>query len=129
MRRRRGRESVESIEVNSANTTTLPGTLTSDLLRDDPEMHDLVQEFIDGLPGRIADLRQAQGRLDWDVLAKLAHQLKGAGGSYGYPDLSRLGAQMEEHFRAHSIGSFSHWMEQLEHLTGAARAGLQKNAG
>lgn len=110
--------------MNDASQATLPDRLTSILLRDDPDMLDLVAEFVNGLPARIADLRQAYARLDWDALTRLAHQLKGAGGSYGYPDLSRLGALMEADFRAHSATSFTTWMDRLGALAEAARAGL-----
>jgi HPt (histidine-containing phosphotransfer) domain-containing protein len=111
--------------VSSAQPVATPDKLVSDLLRDDPEMYDLVEQFVGGLPGRLSELRRAYEQLDWDGLTKLAHQLKGAGGSFGYPDVSGLAATMERHFRAHSVGSFSHWMEQLERLATAARAGLR----
>jgi HPt (histidine-containing phosphotransfer) domain-containing protein len=88
-------------------------------------MYDLVEQFVEGLSGRLYELRQAAEQLDWDRLTKLAHQLKGAGGSFGYPDLSGLAASMERHFRAHSIGDLRRWMEQLERLASAARAGLR----
>ncbi len=111
--------------MSFAEPSAAPDQLVSDLLRDDPEMYDLVEQFVDGLPGRLSELRRAYEQLDWDALTKLAHQLKGAGGSFGYPDVSGLAANMERNFRAHSIGSFKQWMEQLERLATAARLGLQ----
>jgi HPt (histidine-containing phosphotransfer) domain-containing protein len=111
--------------VSFPELTPAPDKLVSGLLRDDPEMYDLVEEFISGLPARLSELRRAYEQLNWDALTKLAHQLKGAGGSFGYPDLSGLAATMEQHFRAHSTGSFKQWMEQLDKLATAARAGLR----
>ena len=63
-------------------------------------------------------------QLDWDRLTTLAHQMKGAGGSYGYPDISQLGFVMEQGFRAHSAEDFVVWMKRLEQLYAAARNGL-----
>jgi HPt (histidine-containing phosphotransfer) domain-containing protein len=112
--------------VNVPGQTATPDRLVSDLLVDDPEMRDLVEEFVDGLTERVVEFRQAYEQLDWDQLAKLAHQLKGAGGSYGYPDLSQLGASMESEFRAHSADEFPTRMTRLENLINAACKGLQE---
>ena len=110
--------------MNHSHQNATPGRIVSALLADDPEMLDLVEEFVNGLTNRADNFRQAHQRLDWDRLTALAHQLKGAGGSYGYPDLSTLGATMESSFRIHSAEQFASWMEQLESLSAAARAGL-----
>jgi HPt (histidine-containing phosphotransfer) domain-containing protein len=96
----------------------------SDLLVDDPDMLDIVEEFVEGLETRLDEFRQAFEQLDWDHLTKLAHQLKGAGGSYGYAKLSNLARDMEAGFRACSAGQFVEWIAQFEKLIAAARAGL-----
>ena len=101
--------------------------IVSDLLRDDPEMYDLVEEFVGGLTDRVNEFRRAYERLDWNNLTTLAHQLKGAGGSYGYSELSKLCAQMETAFRAHSADDFTAWIGQLEQLIAAAHAGLHES--
>lgn len=103
----------------------IPDKLVSDLLADDPDVFDLVEEFVEGLSRRLNELRHAFEQQDWDSLTKLAHQLKGAGGSYGYADLSRLAKTMEGAFRIHSAERFEESMAQLEKLIAAARAGLQ----
>jgi HPt (histidine-containing phosphotransfer) domain-containing protein len=98
--------------------------LVSQLLIDDPELRDVVEEFVHGLPRRLAEMRAAYAQLDWELLRTLAHRLKGAGGSYGYPVLSQLAAEMERGFRSHCAGQFNTWASQLEQLSEAARAGL-----
>jgi len=113
--------------VSAQDNTTIPDKLISDLLADDPDMIDLVEEFVEALPSRIEELKQAYEQLDWDQLATLAHQLKGAGGSYGYPPLSSLGATMEQAFKQHSAEQFAEWLGQLEKLVAAAKAGLYAN--
>lgn len=110
--------------MSDQETNPAPEKLVSDLLADDPDMYDLVEEFVSGLAERIDELRHAYENLDWDTLAKLAHQLKGAGGSYGYPEVSGLGAKMEEAFRNHSGDQFDQWIKNMQHLIAAARAGL-----
>jgi HPt (histidine-containing phosphotransfer) domain-containing protein len=115
------------MSVNVSGQVTTPAKLVSALLADDPDLYDIVAAFVDGLAGRITELRQAYDRLDWDQLTILAHRLKGAGGSYGYPDLSTLGATMERSFRTQSADHFSTWIKQLEELSAAACAGLPAN--
>lgn len=99
--------------------------LVSELLREDPDLHDIIEEFVDGLSDRIVHLKQAFDELDWSQLKTLAHRLKGAGGSYGYPDISRLAARMEKDFGTRRSDSFEAQIRQLESLAAAAHAGLQ----
>lgn len=98
--------------------------LISELLVDDPDLREVVAEFVDGLDGRVRELQAAYEKLDWQMLGVLAHRLKGAGGSYGYPAMSTLGATMESAFKSQQPGEFKAWMEQLEQLVNAAKAGL-----
>ena len=111
--------------MSDSDKAAMPVKLVSEVLREDREIRDLVEVFVNGLADRAAELREAHQQLDWGRLARLAHQLKGAGGSFGYPDLSGLGATMEKAFRAGSAGQFETWMEQFAQLAIAARAGLQ----
>jgi len=99
--------------------------LVSELLREEPDLHDIVEDFVDGLSDRIVHLKQAFDELDWSQLKTLAHCLKGAGGSYGYPVISRLAAQMEKDFKNHRTNDFDTQIHQLESLAAAAHAGLQ----
>lgn len=105
---------------------SMPARLVSQLLEEDADLRDVVEEFVSGLDRRVVDFRTAYAAHQWDNLMRLAHQLKGAGGSYGYPELSQLGAQMESRFRAHDAADFEHWIQQLAALTQAAKAGLSQ---
>ena len=111
--------------MSAAERPAIPDKLVSALLVDDPDMFDLVERFVGGLEKCLDEFRQAFERLDWNCLAGLAHQLKGAGGSYGYAELSKLAREMEAGFRTHSATEFAEWMAEFEKLISAARAGLQ----
>ncbi|MFQ5698106.1 MAG: Hpt domain-containing protein [Myxococcota bacterium] len=62
----------------------------------DPDMMDLVQEFAAELPERIRMMEELLSRGDWEELQRLAHQLKGAGGGYGFPQITEVSARLEQ---------------------------------
>jgi HPt (histidine-containing phosphotransfer) domain-containing protein len=59
-------------------------------------MAELVEMFVDELPDRIEHLQQLLATADWDALGRLAHQMKGACGSYGFDQLTPLAARVEQ---------------------------------
>jgi CheY-like chemotaxis protein len=63
--------------------------------RDDPDMAGVIAEFVGQLPERLAQMGQAAAGGLWDVVRRLAHQLKGAGGSYGYACLTEAARALE----------------------------------
>ncbi len=54
--------------------------LVSSTLGDDPEVIDIVREFVRDLPERSSAIVRAAEAADIDTLRRLTHQLKGAGG-------------------------------------------------
>ena len=66
---------------------------------DEPEMAELIETFVTELPYRVARLEAALLDQDRETLASLAHQLKGAGGGYGFPKISVAAAQLESIIR------------------------------
>jgi diguanylate cyclase (GGDEF)-like protein len=63
---------------------------------------DLLQFFISGLEGRIRGLIESLGGLERGVpeseasLRRIAHSLKGSGGTYGFPEISEAAARAEK---------------------------------
>jgi len=60
-----------------------------------PEFIDLVTKFVIGLPGMIQVLDDTLRANDWAGLKFAAHDLKGAGGSYGFPQVTAVAAKLE----------------------------------
>ena len=48
-----------------------------------------------GLPATLADMLAAFRERDWPQVRSLGHQVKGAGGGFGYPRISEIGADIE----------------------------------
>ena len=69
--------------------------IESELLDEVPEFIDLVTKFVIGLPGMIQVLDDTLRANDWAGLKFAAHDLKGAGGSYGFPQVTAVAAKLE----------------------------------
>ncbi len=67
--------------------------------QDDPDMRDLVCEFAAGLPARAAEAERMHSEGNSAELARIAHQLKGAGGGYGFPLITERAAALESSLR------------------------------
>lgn len=61
----------------------------------DPDMAELVQLFVAELPRRVAAMEAALRAGEASVLTRLAHQMKGAAGGYGFPSISEVAARVE----------------------------------
>lgn len=98
--------------------------LRSQLLDGEPELLAIIVEFVEKLPSQLRSLREAQRRLDWESLRTIEYRLKGAGGSYGYPELSAVASAMERTLEAYSMQDLDRLMDRLDALIASARAGL-----
>jgi len=70
------------------------------IYEDDPDMVEIVQEFVAELPERAAEIEQTVGAADLDRLRTLSHQLKGAGGGYGFDRITEVAAELEDAVKA-----------------------------
>lgn len=61
----------------------------------DPDMIDLVQLFASEMPTRVALVRSCWEDKRLDDLKRVAHQLKGAGGGYGFSSVGDAAGRLE----------------------------------
>lgn len=66
------------------------------IYEDDPDMLEIVREFAAELPGRAESLENYLRDGDHEELQRLAHQLKGAGGGYGFTAVTEVAASLEQ---------------------------------
>src|SRR6516162_5033726 len=57
---------------------------------DEPDFREVLEQFAAAMPERAGGLREAHRTAAYDQLRVQAHQLKGAGGGFGFPRLSEL---------------------------------------
>jgi hypothetical protein len=79
----------------------------------DERLQALRRRFEDGLPERIEAVRAAHRDADPDALAALAHDLKGAGGSFGHPELGEIARALETACRAGQAEAVGNIIDRL----------------
>ncbi len=101
------------------STPTSCGERLYSSFQDDPDFHDLLVDFVAATHDRRTALKTQFDAGCWDEVRRLAHQIKGAGGGYGFDSLSQVAAQLEEACRKTdpSIDEISVRLDQvLDHL-------------
>ena len=87
-------------DQKSTNSAPKPPTATTQPIEsefaDDPDFAEIIDQFVAGLTDKVESMQQALANADFETLQRLAHQLKGAGGSYGYPALTDSAKVLEE---------------------------------
>ena len=68
-------------------------------LAEDPDLRDIVDMFVEEMPGRIATFLEQLKAGDWEALRHTAHQLKGAAGSYGFDIITPSAGKVEAAIR------------------------------
>lgn len=77
-----------------SDTPNNPDPVVSELAND-PDMEELVEMFVNELPGKAAAIQKALADQDLETLGKLAHQLKGSAGGYGFPSITDAANALE----------------------------------
>lgn len=78
----------------------------------------LVPRFLARRADDVIKLRAALAASDFELIRVAAHGMKGAGGAYGFPEISRLGAALEEGARQRDAAAISALLANLEEYLG-----------
>ena len=91
----------------------------------DPDFADLVDWYVAEMPERVVKLQALFAAAAWDDLRRLAHQIKGAAGSYGFPQLTPLAGRLEHAIvRASPEAQIEEDLAELLAHCNAIRAGV-----
>ena len=103
----------------AAATAAVPAEVVrSDYARDD-DMREVLAEFVAGLPQQVARINDLWRRAAVDDLRRAVHQIKGAGGGYGFPGMTRVAAQAEAALKADGFADEA--VRQVEELVALVR--------
>ena len=78
---------------------------------------DLVAEFVDELPKRLAAIEQALADANLNALKRLTHQLKGSAGGFGFAPITKAAGRVEQQAtRGADLESLRASLEELANL-------------
>ena len=73
----------------------LSGSSKEIVVEIDPDLEDLIPQFLDNCRGHVEKLAAAVGGGDFETIRFLGHEMKGAGGGYGFQGISEIGGRLE----------------------------------
>jgi len=91
---------------------------------DDPEIRTILDRFVAGLDDQVSAMRQSQLDHRYQDLQRMAHKMKGSGGSYGYPSLSDAAAELESAAKTKNVEAAAVALERVASLCRAIDNGL-----
>ena|ERR1700741_5000878 len=84
----------------------------------DSQIAALVPRFLANRAADVDKIRAALARADFEMIRASAHAMKGAGGGYGFPEISRLGAALEEGAQRSDAAAISALVASLDEYLG-----------
>jgi PAS domain S-box-containing protein len=115
-------ETAAEIKMPLAMPTNSGLTVVSQYI-DDPEMASILEGFVERLPGQADAMRQAYAAGCYEELQRMAHKLKGAGGSYGYPSLTHACALLESAAKHRNAATAGTALDDISNLVQAIQNG------
>lgn len=113
------------LEIEEGKTAMLQTKPLYSTLANDPDLGGIVELFVEEMPNRIASLQQCLAESNWEELRRVAHQLKGAAGSYGFHPISPVAAHLEQLIKqSQPEEEVLRAVEELVEMCRSVRAGL-----
>ena len=101
--------------------------ISSELLKEDPDLIDLIVRFISRLPGMLDAIIKAHDTKDWETFTGLIHQMKGVGGNYGYPVFTELCTDIELMVREKNFDEVKNKLNEFNLICERIIAGKDEN--
>jgi len=89
---------------------------------ENPVLRQLTRKFVDGIPATTTALRELAARGAWEELAVGSHRLSGAGGAYGFDEITREAKALERTARGGNAGEVEEGIARLEQACADAQA-------
>lgn len=90
---------------------------------DDPSMREHIEYFLGILRTRCAEMQHAMANGDLGAVEVLAHKVKGAGGMYGFGEVSTSAAELEMAAKSGSVSATEAALGRFVHLAHDCQAG------
>lgn len=84
----------------------------------DPDLEDLIPIFLENRNEDVTALQEALSQGDFERVRVLAHNMRGAGGGYGFEAITQIGKRMEEAAKAQDGSTITSGIVALEAYLG-----------
>jgi len=114
--------SVQDVAASAAITAASPATSSNSSsaivseLANDPDLYVVAEIFVENVPTMIKEINEAAKKADTNLLKQLAHTLKGASGSAGFPVLAEKAALIEHSILQNTIDTLKANVDELSML-------------
>ena len=93
------------------------------IIHADPDVQELIPHFLENRRKDANDMRESLEAKDYEMIRRLGHSMKGAGGGYGFDEISVIGARLEEYAKTQNteeigrmIAELAHYLDRVEVL-------------
>lgn len=80
----------------------------------DSDLKEIVPLFFDNRKSDIEDLKEYLVAENYDKIEQIGHQLKGAGGSYGFDYITEIGRKIENLANENNLREIEQLIDELE---------------
>ena len=113
---REAQQSSRAVESGQNKQHSQPTRIRSTLPMDDPEFREIAADFVLGLGVKLQQMRQALGDGNLAELARLAHWLKGSGGTCGFPQFSQPAKELEQAAKSFAVRMADETLQRIEQI-------------
>lgn len=89
------------------------GHLDLPIVHVEQDFEPLLPKFMTNRKKEVVTIREALAQLDFETVRKVAHGMKGAGGSYGFDHVTTMAATIEQAAKAGTAAAISTELELL----------------
>ena len=101
--------------------------ITSEILLEDPGLIDLIDKFIARLPAMRDSINLANSEKNNEEFSNLIHQLKGVGGGYGYPMMTKICSAIEVQIKDDAVENVAVLLQEFNTMCENILAGSDEN--
>lgn len=116
------------MQYTTDSKISIDDPIISTILEDEPEYADLIEIFVERLPPTVSKVRQLFNDSNWSQFRKEIHDLKGMGGSYGYPMVTELAGNIGNQLRQGNVEAVKSLLQELEVISSRIAMGMNKQA-
>ena len=110
---------------NMSTITADDAPIMSRVQDEDSAIMSVVQRFVDKLPWYYTNLTRAMDQRDWPVVREIVHDLKGSGGTMGYPLITEIATSMYLESQRENLPDMLELTAQLAHLIKQIQRGAE----